>query len=37
MLQNWGFLVAEIWLLLFAAAAIGLFAGWIIWGRKGGQ
>ncbi len=33
MFQNWGFLLAEIWLLLICAALVGLLAGWLIWGR----
>lgn len=35
MFQNWGFLLAEIWGLVILAALIGLFAGWLIWGRSG--
>lgn len=35
MFQRWGFLMGEIWLLLLLAALLGLFAGWLIWGRRG--
>jgi NADH-quinone oxidoreductase subunit E len=35
MFQNWGFLLAEIWGLVILAALLGLFAGWLIWGRAG--
>ena len=34
MFQRWGFLMGEIWLLLLLAALLGLFAGWLIWGRR---
>jgi hypothetical protein len=34
MLNNWGFLLGEIWVLLTVAAVMGLSAGWIIWGRR---
>ncbi len=34
MFQEWGFLLGEIWVLLALAALAGLFAGWIIWGRR---
>lgn len=33
MFQRWGFLLGEMWLLLLLAALLGLFAGWLIWGR----
>lgn len=33
MFQNWGFLLGEIWILLLIAALLGLFCGWLIWGR----
>ncbi|MEM6276374.1 MAG: hypothetical protein AAF714_05450 [Pseudomonadota bacterium] len=33
MFQNWGFLLAEIWLLIGLAALLGLFVGWMIWSR----
>ena len=33
MLQNWNFLLGEIWGLLALAALLGLFAGWLIWNR----
>lgn len=32
MFQQWGFLLAEIWVLLALAALIGLIAGWLIFG-----
>lgn len=35
MFQRWGFLLGEMWLLLLLAALLGLFAGWLIWGRRG--
>lgn len=34
MFRNWGFLLGEIWVLLLLAALLGLFAGWLIWGRR---
>jgi len=34
MFENWGFLLAEIWVLLALAACIGLIAGWLIWGGR---
>lgn len=34
MFRGWGFLVGEMWVLLALAALVGLFAGWIIWGRR---
>lgn len=34
MFREWGFLLGEIWVLLALAALIGLFAGWLIWGRS---
>lgn len=34
MFIEWGFLLAEIWVLLALAALIGLIAGWIIWGGR---
>lgn len=34
MFREWGFLLAEIWVLLAIAALFGLLAGWIIWGRR---
>ena len=34
MFRNWGFLLGEIWLLIALAALLGLFAGWLIWGRR---
>lgn len=33
MFQEWGFLLGEIWVLLLLAALLGLFVGWLIWGR----
>lgn len=33
MFQDWGFLITEMMLLLILAAMLGLFAGWVIWGR----
>ncbi len=33
MFKEWGFLLTEIWVLLALMALIGLFAGWLIWGR----
>lgn len=33
MFRNWGFLLGEIWVLLLLAALLGLFVGWLIWGR----
>jgi predicted flap endonuclease-1-like 5' DNA nuclease len=33
MFQNWGFLLTEIVVLLAIAALLGLFIGWLIWGR----
>lgn len=35
MFTEWGFLLTEIWVLLALMALIGLFAGWLIWGRQG--
>ncbi len=35
MFQEWGFLLAEIWVLLALAALVGLIAGWLIWGGRG--
>ncbi len=34
MFQRWGFLLGEIWVLLALAALLGLFVGWLIWGRS---
>ena len=34
MFQEWGFLLGEIWVLLLLAALLGLFAGWLIFGRS---
>ena len=35
MFRNWGFLLGEIWVLIILAALLGLFVGWLIWGRMG--
>ncbi|MCH2096024.1 MAG: hypothetical protein MK160_13030 [Rhodobacteraceae bacterium] len=34
MFQNWGFLVTEMVTLIIIAALLGLFVGWLIWGRR---
>lgn len=34
MFHKWGFLLTEIWVLLALAALLGLFVGWLIWGRR---
>ncbi|MCB1394938.1 MAG: hypothetical protein KDJ98_02965, partial [Rhodobacteraceae bacterium] len=34
MFRGWGFLLGEIWVLIALAALIGLFIGWLIWGRR---
>ncbi len=34
MFHKWGFLLTEIWVLLALAALLGLFIGWLIWGRR---
>lgn len=36
MFQEWGFLITEMVLLIILAALLGLFVGWIIWGRSRG-
>ncbi len=33
MFRGWGFLLGEIWVLIALAALIGLFIGWLVWGR----
>ncbi|MCH2164023.1 MAG: hypothetical protein MK098_05150 [Marinovum sp.] len=33
MFQNWGFLISEMVVLITLAALLGLFVGWLIWGR----
>lgn len=33
MFKEWGFLITEMVFLLILAALLGLFAGWIVWGR----
>lgn len=35
MFHNWGFLLTEIVVLLAIAALLGLFIGWLVWGRTG--
>jgi len=35
MFEEWGFLLAEIWVLLALAALLGLIAGWLIFGGSG--
>jgi uncharacterized membrane-anchored protein YhcB (DUF1043 family) len=32
MFREWGFLLAEIWVLLALAAVLGVFVGWLFWG-----
>jgi predicted flap endonuclease-1-like 5' DNA nuclease len=34
MFERWGFLLGEIWGLLAIAGLLGLFVGWLIWGRR---
>ncbi|WP_370641146.1 hypothetical protein [Nereida sp. MMG025] len=34
MIQNWGFLLGEMWGLILLAALLGLLAGWIIWSKR---
>ncbi len=34
MFQEWGFLISEMVLLIILAALLGLFVGWIVWGRR---
>ncbi len=34
MFRDWGFLLGEIWVLVLLAALLGLFVGWLIWGRR---
>ena len=34
MFERWGFLLTEIFALLAIAALLGLFVGWLIWGRR---
>lgn len=33
MFEGWGFLLAEVWVLIALALLVGLFVGWLIWGR----
>jgi len=35
MFQGWGFLISEMFLLIVLAALLGVFVGWIVWGRRG--
>lgn len=37
MFEEWGFLLAEIWVLLALAVLLGLIAGWLIWGGQAGR
>ncbi len=34
MFQNWGFLVTEMVTLIVLAVLLGLFVGWLLWGRR---
>lgn len=34
MFRNWGFLLGEMIVLIIIAALLGLFVGWLIWGRR---
>lgn len=34
MFREWGFLVSEMVVLILLAALLGLFVGWLIWGRR---
>ncbi|WP_417588328.1 hypothetical protein [Pararhodobacter oceanensis] len=34
MFQGWGFLLSEIWVLIALAGLLGLFVGWLVWGRR---
>lgn len=34
MFRNWGFLITEMVVLIILAALLGLFVGWLIWGRR---
>lgn len=34
MFERWGFLLTEIFVLLALAALLGVFVGWLIWGRR---
>lgn len=34
MFEGWGFLLGEIWVLIALAALLGLFIGWLVWGRR---
>ena len=34
MFRGWGFLLGEIWVLIALAALLGLFIGWLVWGRR---
>ncbi|MEM9579415.1 MAG: hypothetical protein AAF891_01910 [Pseudomonadota bacterium] len=35
MFREWGFLISEMIVLIVLAALLGLFVGWLIWGRRG--
>lgn len=37
MFREWGFLLTEMVGLIVLAALLGLFAGWVIWGRRSGS
>ncbi len=37
MFEEWGFLISEMMMLIILAAVLGLFVGWIIWGRRSGD
>lgn len=34
MLRGWGFLLAEMWVLLLLAVALGVLFGWLMWGGR---
>jgi predicted flap endonuclease-1-like 5' DNA nuclease len=34
MFREWGFLISEMVVLILLAALLGLFVGWLIWGRR---
>lgn len=34
MFREWGFLITEMTVLIILAALLGLFVGWLIWGRR---
>jgi len=33
MFREWGFLISEMVVLILLVALLGLFVGWLIWGR----